>query len=488
MGKDREGRFHPVKGKPSDDSKEGLGLRATMNADDLEKDEEMTEKYTIAADKLAPGVRMKHPNRNASKDEDYKKENAHKSAQSAKSTQQHFTEERSDVEPEEMPGILYKSLFEQLANYSSDCCITVYIPTHRAGMEVNEQQDKLSYKNALQQVQQQLLQKGLSQPAVEEILEPGYKLLREGDAIWRDMSNGLALFMSKDLFRYARLTGTPKEMVHINNSFYLRPLVPALADIHNEYFYLLNVSKRKASFYRADGYYMEEIVIEELPNGMDDVVHFEEKEDNSLFRMAEGGTGSANFHGIGSGRPDEKQNLALYMKEIDRTLWQKVLAREHAPLLLAGIDYLLPIYRSVSAYQYIWPETLTGNFEHHSMPMLYAAAREKMQPFFNKPHEDALANYCNKLATPLTSSMPETVIPACYYGKVSDLFVDETIHLWGHFDAQNNQLQLHATKQDGDDCMVDKAIVQTILHGGQVHILPKEQMPKGSDIAALMRY
>src|SRR5438270_2556055 len=103
MGKDREGKFHPAKGKPSDDTKEGLGLRSTMNADDLKQDKEMTEKYTESDDKLAPGVRMKHPNRNTSKDEDYKKENGNKSAQSNKSVTQTFTEERSNAEPEELP-------------------------------------------------------------------------------------------------------------------------------------------------------------------------------------------------------------------------------------------------------------------------------------------------------------------------------------------------------------------------------------------------
>jgi hypothetical protein len=492
MGKDREGRFHPAKGKPSDDAKEGLGSPSTLNADDLKQDEEMTEKYTEESDRRTPGVPrvpgMKHPNRNTSKDEDYKKVNGNKSAQSNKSVTQTFTEERSDTEPEELPGILYKSLFEQLANFSADCCISAYLPTHRAGMQVNEQQDRLAFKNVLQQVRSMLHDKGYTQTEIEKITEPGYKLLREND-IWRNMANGLAVFMSRDYFKYIRLTiAPPKEEILINESFYLRPLVPAMADTSNEYFYVLLISKRKATFFRADAFYMEEIVIEELPRGVDDVVHFEEKDDQKLFRMGDSGTGVANFHGIGAGKPDEKENLALYMKEVDRVLWQKVLGREQAPLLLAGIDYLIPIYKSVSAYQYIRDEALIGNFEHHSALMLYQAAREKMQPFFDKHHKTALEAYYNKLATPLTSSMPESVIPACYYGKVSDLFVEKDTHLWGTFDAQNNQLQLHATHNDGDDCMIDKAVIQTILHGGQVHLLDKDQMPKGSTIAALMRY
>src|SRR5438270_11589830 len=120
---------------------------------------------------------MKHPNRNTSKDEDYKKENANKSAQSNKSITQTFTEERSNTEPEELPGILYKSLFEQMAGVQSSCCISVYIPTHHAGVEVNEQQDRLAFKNVLQQIRSMLHDKGYNQPEIEKIIEPGYKLL-----------------------------------------------------------------------------------------------------------------------------------------------------------------------------------------------------------------------------------------------------------------------------------------------------------------------
>ena len=404
-------------------------------------------------------LRMKHPNRGTNK-----KNNANKPIQQA----------TAGTQPEEMPGILYKTLFEQLADYSSDCCISLYIPTHSAGMEVNAQHDRITFKNKLQQVKSQLQQKEMGTTDIDAILAPGYALLQDDEA-WYTMTNGLAVFMSKDFFRYARMNNEPKEMTLINNSFYLRPLVPALADVHNDYFYVLMISKKKASLFRADGFYIEAIEIEEMPDGMDDVIHFEDKDDNKLFRM-------------GDGKPDEKENIALYLKEVDRTVWQALLSREKAPLLLAGIDYLLPIYRSVSSYQHICEDSLTGSYEHQPMSALYAAAREKMEPFFNKRHEVALDAYCNKLATPLTSSMPETVIPACYYGKVAELFIDQDMHLWGHFDMPNNILTLHATREDNDDCMIDKAITQTILHGGQVHLLPKDKMPKGSDIAALFRY
>jgi hypothetical protein len=69
-GKDANGVFHPGKGEPSGANKsEGLGLQPT-EPDKLEEYEELTDKYTVEADKLDPSVHLRHPNRNTSKGED----------------------------------------------------------------------------------------------------------------------------------------------------------------------------------------------------------------------------------------------------------------------------------------------------------------------------------------------------------------------------------------------------------------------------------
>jgi len=69
MGKDQNGTFHPGKGKPSGANKEeGLGLQATP-AEKIDEYTTITEKYTTGEDELAPGVPLKHPNRNTSKGE-----------------------------------------------------------------------------------------------------------------------------------------------------------------------------------------------------------------------------------------------------------------------------------------------------------------------------------------------------------------------------------------------------------------------------------
>lgn len=293
--------------------------------------------------------------------------------------------------------------------------------------------------------------------------------------------------MSENTFKYIKLPAAPVQETLVNSSFLVAPLIPFIS--REEYFYLLSISKKQAKLFKADYFGIQFIPVDELPNGVDDVVHFENKDDQQLFRTGgRGGTGGANFHGIGAGKPDEKTNVAMYFKEVDRTLWEEIFREEHVPLLLAGVEYQLPIYRSVSVYKNIWPDALTGNHDYDNMTTLYAKAKEIMQPYFEEKRNKALDDYGNKSATALTSSITDDIIPAAYYGQIAQLFVEENAHIWGTFDEAANELQLHTEKQENSECLVDKAIIKTIQTGGDVFIMEKDKMPQESTMAAIMRY
>jgi hypothetical protein len=197
MGKDRDGTFHPGKGKPSGINKEeGLGFQAT-EPEKLEEYLEMTDKYTAGEDVLADHVPMRHPNRNTSKGEDtFKgKEN---NEESNKSNNQTFTEERSTTIPEQLPGIFSKETFTELANFKDGITISLYFPTHRAGVEVNEHFDHISFKNTLNTVEQKLKEKGYTQAQIEPLLKPGYDLIRD-DEFWNNLTEGLAVFIAEGI-------------------------------------------------------------------------------------------------------------------------------------------------------------------------------------------------------------------------------------------------------------------------------------------------
>ncbi len=489
MGKSRDGKFVPPKGKPSGAGKEeGLGMRKTLDGEDLskqlERDEEITDKYTSGEDELAPNVHLRHPNRNTEKGHDYRREK--KNDENNKNNNEILSQQSSPTLVEELPGVLSKTILAELAAFESDICISLYLPTHKFGEEVNEHADAILFKNQIQQARQLLNDKNIDELRIQRILQPASDLLKD-DAFWAEQQKGLAIFMADGFFKYVKLPIAFSEELYINHSFYLTPLVPAMSN--DEKFYLLVISKKHAKFYKADAFGMEEIKIPELPYGMSDVVHFEEKDDQNLFRTGgRGGTGGANFHGAGGGEPDEKTHIAMYFDEVDEVLMKAVLATEKAPLMLAAVDYLVPIYKSVAKYKHIADDAITGNHDHDDVNALYRTARERMVRYFHEGRKKALEQFYNNSATELTSTIPEDVIPAAFYSRISRLFVQKDEHIWGKFDEAENKLELHATKFEGDECLLDKAVIKTILNGGEVFLLGKGQMPDNSKLAALMRY
>jgi hypothetical protein len=74
MGKDREGKFHPKKGKPSASARvESVGLK-NVNSNAIEDYLEIADKYTVGEEEPAPNIHVRHPNRNTDKGEERKQD------------------------------------------------------------------------------------------------------------------------------------------------------------------------------------------------------------------------------------------------------------------------------------------------------------------------------------------------------------------------------------------------------------------------------
>jgi hypothetical protein len=477
MSKKRTG-FQPTKGKPS-----GIGKQDELVTNTV-KNIDITDRLINDPNQIIANVHIMHPNRNVDKEEYHRQRT--KSPRSVKKTEEMTERDAPAVIASELPLPFPRDLFVMLSGYNAQYCISVFLPTHSSGSEVNENLANRAFKNILQSLEHQLKDKGASQNVINTILASGYELLLS-ENLWRELSQGLIVYISYGYFKYLRVPFQVPEEIMIQDSFSLASLLPLLTS--NQYFYLLELDKKHANLYRADAFGIRHIPIKEMPDGIDDVVHFEEKQGKNLWRTGgRGGKGGANFHGSGAGVPDEKTNIAMYMDEVDETIMKEGLAEENVPLVLAGVEYLLPIFKQVSTYKNIWHANLPGNHSHEDLNTIYTAAMKIIQPYFDDKIKQAVENYGNQSTTALTSSIPADVIPAAYYGKVAQLFVRENHHIWGRFNEESNNLVLHDTKEPDDECLLNKAVIKTFLTNGEIYFMKKEQMPADSPIAAVMRY
>lgn len=435
-------------------------------------------------DELAAGVPVRHPNRNTDKWTSRSRDQRD-TQEGRTSDESSITEPHSSLQPEELSRIMTKESFAELANHKDHPCISLYLPTHSAGAEVNTLADQNAFKQALNEIRIEL--KSKSDKDADRLLEPAHALL--GDSgFWRGMSKGLALFICNDRFRYMKLPFAPEKQVLVNSSFLITPLIPLMTS--KEYFYLLVISKKQVKLFKADAFGMEYIDVPNLPQGGVEEGLGYDKDVATTFRAGgRGGSGGANFHGAGGGNNnDDKVEVATYLEAADDIIWKEVLHNENVPLLLAGVEYLIPIYRSVSDYNHVYEDAITGNHERDDMQALYEMAIEKMVPYFQQRTHKALDLYGNQSATALTTSITDDIIPAAYYGQISHLFVQKGAHIWGTFDETNNQLQTHDTQREGGEDLLDCSVSKTLLNGGDVFVLDKEMMPADSVLAAVLRY
>ncbi|MBO9151796.1 hypothetical protein ACFOTA_06230 [Chitinophaga sp. GCM10012297] len=471
MAKSRDGNFIPPKGKPSGNNREE---NADFREDLRETDADLSN------------VHVMHPNRNVSKGEEETLADQQPEYITYKQQSDTLQQSQEAARVEPFGQVFSREDLLQLARHQSPRSVSIYMPTHRSGVAVNELQDMVLFKNALQQVEQELQEKGLPANEISSLLAGGFDLAKD-EQFWHSQQDGLAVFIAPGVTRYMQLPYPVGSLVYVQETFYVSPLLGLLQG--RERFYLLALSKSKATLYEGDGWGMHEVPVPEMPHGIDDVVHFEEKDDQKLFRTGGRGAGEgANYHGIGAGKPDEKENISMYMDEVDETLWAKRLSVENVPLLLAGVDYLIPIFKQRSRYRHIHDGHLSGNFERENAGTMFEKARPLMQPHFEQSFNQALERYHNNRATGLTSSSPEDVIPACYYARVEIVFVRKDCLLWGTFDEQNNRLMLSEERQNDDACMLNAAVSKALQTGATVFATEAEYMPDGAMIAALMRY
>lgn len=359
-------------------------------------------------------------------------------------------------------------------------CVSIFMPTFRGGAQ--SQQNPIRFKNMLREAEERLAAAGLRPSEAKELLEPAQKLLLDGP-FWRQ-SNGVALFLSPKTFRYYRLPIDFDEVLIVADRFNVKPLLrlPSSA----ERFYVLALSQNRVRLMEGANRRISEIdlEIEGIPRSLADAVKSDDIEKQRQSHT--GSPGTSIFHGH-TAADDTKANILRYFQQIDRGL--KALLRDRQiPLVLAGVGYLLSIYREANSYPYLLQDGIEGNPDRMEAEELLERAWAVVEPYFLKAQHEAAELYRQIAGTGLTSNDIKEIVPAAYYGRVDILFVNTELHLWGAFDPDTNEVEISTGPGLGSSDLLDLAAVHTMLNGGAVYAVEPEKMPENVLLAAVYRY
>ena len=364
-------------------------------------------------------------------------------------------------------------------------CVSLFMPTHRTGRET--EQDPIRFNNLLREVEKRLLAKGLRTPDVREMLKPAQRLLQEPD-FWRHQSDGLALFFSSETFRSYRLPLPFEELVVISDRFHFKPLLPFFA--REGHFYILALSQNQVRLLEGTRYTVAEVDMESLLPSLAEALQYERFDKQLQFHTgtSSGRTGdrAAIFHGVDPSDED-KDRILRWFHRIDDEL-PNVLTGGQSPIVLAGVEYLFPLYKDANSYPHLVEEGIPGNPEELRPEELHAQAWPLVQPIFMKAQEQAVAQYSQLAGTGQTTADVQEAVLAAHHGRVDVLFVAVGVQVWGRFDPDTNTVHMHQNLEPGDEDLLDLVAIQSMLHGGTVYAVEPEQVPDHAPLAAVFRY
>lgn len=367
-------------------------------------------------------------------------------------------------------------------------CVSIFMPTHRLGPETR--QDPIRLKNLVATAEERLISGGLRAPKARALLEPAHTLIDDND-FWQQQRAGLALFLGPDLFRPFRLPFQLEERLVVGHRFHLKPLLPLLG--FEDQFYVLAVSQNEVRLFAGTRDSMEPVDLGDVATSLAEALRFDQPEKQQQFHT--GTTGSATgagqrtamFHGQGVGTDEAQENLLRFFQQLEQGVTAR-LRNSQAPLILAGVEYLFPIYQAANSYRHLLTRGITGNPEAMSATELHKRAWPLVEASFKQAQRKAANRYELLAGTNQVSNALTKIVPAAHYGQIETLFIAQGERQWGHFDPDSNTLHLHLEATSTSDDVVDLAAVQTFLQGGVVYVVAPDEVPGGPPLAAIFRY
>ncbi|SKB31748.1 hypothetical protein SAMN05660776_0333 [Salegentibacter holothuriorum] len=376
---------------------------------------------------------------------------------------------------------------EKLMNVQDKTCVSIFIPTQRAGKEVLEEKNKTHLKSLWKEVGTQLKEKGVSEEKIAKIEKPIEALVND-KSFWRHQSDGLAIFAAEDFFEKYTLPVNFEAHTYISEEFYIKPLVPMFNK--DSRFYLLALQLEDVTLYEATSYSIGKVEVDDLiPSQLEERVGFDYKQKHLDFKTQNSGGENTIFHGHG-GASDEvrKEEILKYFRAIDKGL-DTVLHDEKVPLVIATQDYLFPIYEKVNTYNHLIKKVIPGNPSDTDIFGLHEKALQVLEPEMEKTKREKTKKFNELNNTDNTGASVTDILPAVQQGKVDTLFLENRSEIWGTYNKDNMNVTIHDNQQNSNYSLMNWAAKEVLKQGGKVFLIPEAQMPdKKSKMNALYRF
>jgi len=361
--------------------------------------------------------------------------------------------------------------YADLAAWRGDIAVSLFLPTTPVTLDTDA--DRIQLKNLAKEAISQLEAAGADKRRVGPLAEELDDLVDDDD-FWRYQAKGLVIFATPDNLRTYRVPNTLEPMVKVSDRFHLKPLLRSTSFCNAGY--VLALADGSVRLVEVSG----DLLAAAVPvSGMPT---------DAASSVGKASIAARSYSGRIGGSEGKKVRLRQYARQVDAAL-RGLLAGSSLPLVLASVEALGAIYRSVNTYPHLVAQGIEGNPERLSDAELATAARE----VFDALHQAQIADwqdlYRARLNEDRATSDLVRAARAATYGAVGSLLVDMDQAVHGTVDEADGRV-VFAESAGADSYGVADEVARRVLgSGGQVLAVRAADMPEpGQPVAAILRW
>ncbi len=368
-----------------------------------------------------------------------------------------------------------------------DHCVSIFMPTFRTGSDL--QQNPIRFRNQVAAAMEKLIAQGLRSVEAENLLAP-LKRLQQNSSFWQHQADGLAAFIAPGTTKIFRLPALLSETLTVGPSFHLKPLLSLLSG--NTRFYLLDLEVKNVRLFEGSRLNLTRYESDKIPLSLDDTLGFDTMEKYSQFASKPSWNDNRNTTIFGYGRQTDKRkiNIMNFYHRVSDAI-EEILQNSNDPLFLGGVDYLHSLYREANNYPHLSDTGLILDLKNLSESEIHQRIWPLIEPLFQQKQlmdADLFRQHWGKRDRLATTDL-RIIVSGAVHGRIQTLFVSDTPQdFWGKYLESRQDVEIHAHKLPGDEDLLDKAAINTLLRKGTVYVVNQNDMPATGPVAAILRY
>lgn len=372
-------------------------------------------------------------------------------------------------------------------NPKNSLAISIFIPTHKISTPENVKADRTRLKNAIQDTQAMLQDKGIKDNEISMYMDNLTELYDNKD-FWKNRDNALAIYLKKDKMSIYDLPIEIEPLSYVKDSFIISPLLAANHEDFN--YFVLDLNLKNPRLFWGSQNHIEELLKETMPKDIETALRIDENQVQLQRGTSKGGSRDAQFHGHGAGKDNSDKDVKKYLRLVDKVLWENSLKDNSEPLIIAGDIKLASEFMSISKYKNIEDEIAIIDPDKSDLDELHEKSWQIMKHRIK--HEEKLfissfeiAKYNDKKRA---LEKPSQILKAAKEGRIMTLAISMISRTYDSVVRRMEQ-QFKITMPSDSKLLenTEKVSREVLSHGGTVKSMLFNHKENNETIMAIAR-